>query len=177
MGFTDGVYICAHAAIPELLGTQAISAIWSHVHENLLHNHAWVRLSSARLMGVYFGSLDVSQLCAAIGGMTLLSSVTIGSVCFGAQHLRYAHPGASVSKTPPNKKAKKLDAGAPLAGEYIVQPGHAFACAKSCVKQLESVYLTAPLATQVLGHWRQNSLFAVIRVPNRYTYMDLLSYA
>jgi hypothetical protein len=36
-----------------------------------------------------------------------------------------------------------------LAGEYIVQPGHAFACAKSCVKQLESVYLTAPLATQV----------------------------
>jgi hypothetical protein len=59
----------AHAAIPDLHGTQETSAIWAHVHENLLHNHAWVRLSSARLMGVYFGSLDVAKLCAAMGGM------------------------------------------------------------------------------------------------------------
>lgn len=60
------------------------------------------------------------------------------------------YPALAVGEPMPSKKAKKVaGAATSLAGAYIVQPGVAFSCAKSCVKQLESVYVTGTLTTQV----------------------------
>lgn len=44
-------------------------------------------------------------------------------------------------------KGKKQQRGA--APEYLEMSGKAFACAKSCIRQLESVHLTAAWSTQV----------------------------
>ncbi|RUP48500.1 hypothetical protein BC936DRAFT_144478 [Jimgerdemannia flammicorona] len=43
---------------PSVTYSQSTQPIWFLINDHLLHPHAWVRLSSSRLFGVYFASID-----------------------------------------------------------------------------------------------------------------------